>query len=429
MAHDENAWEWQTISIMKRRLCSLILSLTAALMAASALASAGPMGATPEGGGLRPWSVPSHDVSAGMLAGLQGFLATGSGKLLLAQVPSLGFIERLSPDSEAHRRIVGAIGLPSDFEPRLRDAVRASDNKALDGALAALLDAYRRQNAEERIREAVSSRTEEIAAAFREGRTSGTELSAATAELAPFAPLSEQARSDPWRMRRVQQDAMAAARHMAAALPGSANVGEQEADGEATRGPVTIWSRWVREEEGEDHRAAFAAELLEKLDRAQPGEGSEEIVDRLRELAEDAGDEGLQRTIAHGLIFEFLTVDRDGYHLRVLDALESIALASPFEVVRKIVADGLRAHIPTGGDLSDRARDAVGTIVAASFRDKRPLKIHNDSMGIGVRTEGNPALAWAYLGLMMSTLAGAVPESLLTAAVIFLLFGYFALWK
>ena len=407
-------------------------------MAASGLVSAGPMGAMPAGGGLHPWNVPYHGVSAGMLASLQGFLATGSGKLLLAQVPTLGFIERLSPDSEAHRRVVGAIGLPSDFEPRLRDAVRTSDEKALSAAFAALLDAYHLRNAEERIREAVSARAEEIDAAFFKGKV-GPDVLSAAAELAPFASLSDQAGSNHWRMRRIHQAAMDEARRMSAALPDSTGAGTPTAGAEAPAVPVTTWSRRAPE-----HRAAFAATLLEKLDRAETGEDAKEIVDRLRKTAENSGDESLQRTIVHGLIFEFLTVDRDDYHLHVLDALEKIAIASPFESVRKVAADGIRTHIPMGGDLSSRARDAVGTIVAASFRDKRLSKIRKDDAGIGARitgnakdrvpsyavqVKGNPILAWVYLGLMILALAVAVPEPLLAATVLLLALGYFPLFQ
>ncbi|HAZ08408.1 MAG TPA: hypothetical protein DCZ01_07800 [Elusimicrobia bacterium] len=122
------------ISIVKRDSRLLILPITAMLMSVTGLVQAAQMHEPrPGGGAVRAWSVPFTPVSQGMMTGLQGFLKTETGEGLLAQVPSLDIIAKLTPDSEAHRRIVGALDLSADFEAQLQAAIKTADNKALVG--------------------------------------------------------------------------------------------------------------------------------------------------------------------------------------------------------------------------------------------------------------------------------------------------------
>jgi hypothetical protein len=166
------------------------------LMTVTGLAQTGPMIAAPAGeGAVHAWSVPYNPVSPGMVTGLQDFLRTDIGASLLTQAPSLGIIGRLSPDSEVHRRIIGVLGLSADFQTKLQVAVQNSDNKALADTLGTILNAYRGQNAEEKISIAVQARADDIADAINKGKMSTAQLSAAASELAPFTPISAKAKA------------------------------------------------------------------------------------------------------------------------------------------------------------------------------------------------------------------------------------------
>lgn len=208
------------MSIAKWSSRSLVMSIAAMLMAVTGLIHAGPMNVASAGGGaFRAWSVPYNPTSVGMVTGLQGFLRTETGVGLLAQAPSLGIISGLSPNSEAHRRIIGVLGLSADFEAQLQAAILTSDNKALTGALGTILSAYRSQNAEEKINEAIQVRSNEIAAAVSQGKMSVTELSAAALEVAPFASVSAKAKAVE-EMASVARSAntMDVAQHIASAI-------------------------------------------------------------------------------------------------------------------------------------------------------------------------------------------------------------------
>lgn len=150
------------------------LPLAILLTAASAPVHAGPAG---EGGVA--WNVPHDEAAVGLVAELQGILATANAQSSLAGAPWLAVIPKLNPRSEAHRRIVGALGLSAaEKEPLSLDAI---------------LNAYHRGNAEAKMREAVSARVNEIAAARLQ--MSRDQFSTASDELAPFATVSEEARA------------------------------------------------------------------------------------------------------------------------------------------------------------------------------------------------------------------------------------------
>jgi 3-deoxy-D-arabino-heptulosonate 7-phosphate (DAHP) synthase len=126
-----------------------------------------------------------------MVTGLQGFIQTEIGAGLLTQMPSFGIIGQMSADSEVHRRLIGAMVLPTDFEGKLNTALQTSDNKALTVALATIRSAY--QDAEGKIREEVQTRANEIEAAVNRGNMSGPQLAAATSELTAVTPISKKA--------------------------------------------------------------------------------------------------------------------------------------------------------------------------------------------------------------------------------------------
>lgn len=185
------------ISIAKRGIRWMILPIAVLLWSMTGWVQAGQLSyAAPAGGSaVRAWSVPFNPVSQGMMTGLQGFLRTQTGESLLAQVPSLSIIEHMSPDSEAHRRIIGALGLSADFEAQLRTAIETSDSKALASVLIAILRAYQSRDTEGVMREAAQTRADEIAAAFHRGEMSVAELSDAASELAPFTSISAGAKA------------------------------------------------------------------------------------------------------------------------------------------------------------------------------------------------------------------------------------------
>ena len=169
------------------------ISISVMSMLAAGLAHAGPMRAAPAGGGvIRAWSVPYSPVAPGMIAALQKFMRTDAGIGLISLAPSLGVIECLDPDSEAHRRIVGMMTLPSGFESRLRAAALNSDSKTRESVRAAIVSAYRGQNTGEKMRTAIQARADEITAAVSQGGLSVEGLSTAASELAPFSTISAQ---------------------------------------------------------------------------------------------------------------------------------------------------------------------------------------------------------------------------------------------
>lgn len=167
-------------------VCAAVLAGMAGLLQARVVVPAG-------GGAFRGWSVPYAPASAGMVAGLQGRLKTETGASLLAQIPTLGIIARMSPDSEAHRWLVGAMALPAAFEGQLQAALQSSDHQGLAGALVTIMSAYQGQDAEGKIGEAVRIRADEIATMLNQGKMTVVELTAASLELAPFARISEKA--------------------------------------------------------------------------------------------------------------------------------------------------------------------------------------------------------------------------------------------
>ena len=145
--------------------------------------------------GLSAWSAPFEPASPGMVRGLQDFLKTGNGGILLAQAPYLRFISGLNADSAAHRGVVGALGLSADFEAELRTAVDERDKARQVNALMAIQRAVHSQNAEETIKKAVDTRADEISLAFRENRITAEELDAAASELAAFKWSSNKAQA------------------------------------------------------------------------------------------------------------------------------------------------------------------------------------------------------------------------------------------
>lgn len=84
--------------------------------------------ATPVSVGRATGSLPYTPVSSARLGDLQYLMQTASGKALIAQNPSMGFLLRLVPSTE-ELRVLGAMAeyLPEDFDSRLGDALDSND--------------------------------------------------------------------------------------------------------------------------------------------------------------------------------------------------------------------------------------------------------------------------------------------------------------
>ncbi len=174
----------------------MIAPVTAILMSISGLAQAIQFTETriPAGGGTIPaWNVPFNLVSRGMLDNLKVFLLTDTGKGLLSRYPSMTTFQTLKPESEAHRRIVGALGLPPDFETQLAEAIEPGNPRELEGVLSTLVSVY--PTAEKTIMSSVQSRADEISAAFNQNGQEAMPLSKAASELAPFTSISQAAKA------------------------------------------------------------------------------------------------------------------------------------------------------------------------------------------------------------------------------------------
>lgn len=131
----------------------------AAGMALAALLMAAPAHAA--------WVPPYVPVSPGVILRLQGVLRSDMGMKMCVVYPSLRMIRGLDPESETHRRIVGAMDLPA--------AISAQ----------ALVEAYLR--AMPRVEAVVASRAKDIAEAVAKKEMSAKELVAAADDLTAFS--------------------------------------------------------------------------------------------------------------------------------------------------------------------------------------------------------------------------------------------------
>lgn len=319
------------------------------------------MATAARGAVIRPWSLPSPPASEAVVADLKAFMVTETGQALLARVPSLGMLKELSPACEAHRRIVGAIGFSRYFETELRTSLEIADANALAQTSYTVQRVYQSQDGEGKIRKAVQKRAEEIVADFREGRLSRDELSGAAEELAPFVPVSGlEARARAERLEKIT----AAALRREAAPADPQNHGARAADAEDFHTSETMWVPPAKEQlPARIARARFGA-----LAEIGSGDDAKETVDRLREMAENTGDGGLQRAIVSGLGQQFRWHHPDDYNLHVLRALESIALESDLETVRESAVQIVMRHVHSGENLSfaNHALDAVARIAIDS---------------------------------------------------------------
>ncbi|MBI4679459.1 MAG: hypothetical protein HY748_17945 [Elusimicrobia bacterium] len=373
----------------------LVLSVAATAMVAAGWVQA----QTVSGGVVRAWQVPYVPVSPGVLAGLQGFLRTDIGTNLLSQAPSLGVITGLNPDYEAHRSLVGALGLPADFDVRLQDAIRTSDGKALSDVRVVIRDAgYGRNDGVENIRNAVEIRAGEIFAAVNEGKMSVAELSDVASELAPFASVSPQAKAVGEMAGAARSaNAMDAARRIASALmkftsPEPAeSMAENAADPakkmpqawrlRAAGGGVQGWTAaptvdvsavpgHVAVDSGGNLAAARA--LLAKLRDADNIIASREIIDNLRILAENSKDEWLQVAVTVGLVGNLRRANLLEYRA-LIGALVGISDHAASNGVRETIIRGVLGDMSSsgGGVLFWReALDAAVHVAAGSGSER-----------------------------------------------------------
>jgi len=330
----------------------LNLSIAAMMMALAGRVQAGPISAMPAGeGAVRAWSVPYNPVSPGMMTGLQGFMKTDLGARLLAEVPSLSIIGRLNPDSEIHRRIVGALGLPVGLEAQLQ----IPENQA--SALGTILSAYTRS--ENKINGAVQARAKEIVAAVSQGRINATQLSNAASELAPFSSISPAAESVGKMANAARsQNTMAAAQEIAAKFASGKDAEAVDsvpagvpnmAPKTGAEGELQAAQRDLRELAGFEHNLTYA----------------ESAVSRLKIRGENTQDEAVQRVIAKGLVADLTGAVTPkfsrrfanafsgiseyktslGYSLQVVDALKGIADKSSFDSVKEVAIQGIMDDI------------------------------------------------------------------------------------
>ncbi len=168
---------------MNRTLLAARLALLAALALSQPL-HAGPIVNAGPGKAGGAWVPGFNPASAKTLTGIQAFLRSDAGAGFMARMaPSLGVLLRLKPDSEAHLSLVGAMGLPADIDARLAQAPDSFDARVAVQVSLSL----RFAGAERHILSAVDSRADALIAAVKEGTLGVEELSAAAAELAPFA--------------------------------------------------------------------------------------------------------------------------------------------------------------------------------------------------------------------------------------------------
>lgn len=336
---------------------SLLPSLMAVIMTMSGFAHAGLIKGAPraEGAG-RAWNIPYDPVSPGMVAGLQEFLRTPAGAGLLAQAPSLSFIEALNPDSETHRRIVGVLGLPPDFEARLESAVAASDGGALAGARDAILGAYRSRNMEGKINKAVEARAGKIIEAVYLGGIGVDELSAAAMELAPFMSFSPRAKAV-GELASAARSAgtMRKATRMAQTLVET----NAFADAQAAGKPAAV-SETVQEVPVADPDLAAARDLVHQSRRVG-FDFREEIVDRMLALTKNTPKETVHVVIARGLSGNIQNIGLLTHRSRdyTVEALRRLSDISTHDSVKEIAIQGIMDHLSKVADESNRYFEAA----------------------------------------------------------------------